>query len=182
MEKLQINHLAAYLPYGLYIENLNYKCDYVGIRHSKINSLYSIHTHDGDMWHYKTNAGNVSSINDGKPILRPLSDLIKEINHNGESFIPMQKLLDQIGVSDPDTFEKGDGYVVCHYTYDSWAFGFKYLTGFYFNNGSSGWDREYNLPQMLLFQTLFEWKFDVFNLIPQNLAIDVNSLSENVYK
>jgi len=32
------------------------------------------------------------------------------------------------------------------------------------------------------FEYLCSEKFDVFNLIPKNLAIDVNSLSENVYK
>jgi hypothetical protein len=77
MGKLTIEHLAPYLPYGLSIDT------------SKLENGYSIMT--------MCDKGGLSNISIGnvmdeypytKPILRPLSDLTKEIDHNGERFVP----------------------------------------------------------------------------------------------
>ena len=69
---LTIKHLAPYLPYGL-------KMKYESKSHESIKDLtcssieYMIATeHHGKF----------------KPILRPLTDLTKEIEHNGEKFMP----------------------------------------------------------------------------------------------
>lgn len=86
MEKLTIEHLAPYLPYGLKIEILNYKCDYVGIQFSEITGFYMI----GEALHVTYKGGSTGkSIDDFKPFLRPLSDLTKEIDHNGAKFTPI---------------------------------------------------------------------------------------------
>jgi len=70
MEKLKLKHLAPYLPYKLMI-NCDFRdgdilsCEMECI--SKEEAFL-----DGCDWNYKTNT-------DFKPILRPLSDLTKEI-------------------------------------------------------------------------------------------------------
>ena len=76
-----------------------------------------------------------------KLILRPLSDLTKEIEHNGERFVPIVLLEDYID------FQYG-----------------------------------YERIEYWKIQQLFEWKFDIFNLIEKGEAIDVNTLQTNPYK
>ena len=138
--KLELKHLAPYMPYGLKIQILNHKCDYVGIEFSEINGYYFL----GDSLHVSYNGGSTGkSIEDFKPILRPLSDLTKEIEVNSEKFIPINYFLGD----DSDLV-----YEACLIHND-----FSYLP--------------YNLVQKLL-----EWHFDVFGLIEQGLAIDINDL------
>ncbi len=73
--KLELKHLAPYLPYGLkfYSEDL-----------SKKTNPFS--------WEMtaKTELGLIIEFQN-KPILRPLSDLTKEIEHNGEKFRPLDR-------------------------------------------------------------------------------------------
>ncbi len=78
-----------------------------------------------------------------KPILRPLSDLTKEITHNGQTFVPSAKMITH-------------GF---HHSfwYEIDKFDYRYLYS-------------YDLDKLI------EWHFDVFKLIENNLAIDVNTL------
>ena len=77
--KLQLKHLAPYLPYGLKCEILNYKNDYVGEKYGICNGFYYL----GNNVHYtfkdRSTAGKTAHY--FKPILRPLSDLTKEIEN-----------------------------------------------------------------------------------------------------
>lgn len=70
---MKLEHLAPYLPYGL-----------------KSYTLY-----DGHVLVRDITVNNVMAFVDGdinsKPILRPLSDLAKEIEHNGEKFVPSKE-------------------------------------------------------------------------------------------
>lgn len=119
--KLELKHLAPYLPYGL-------KYIYKGI--------------EWDLTHLETSTKD----REYKPILRPLSDLTKEIEVNGEKFVPF----DYISDYNPNTKEiypcviMDDGIIEMHYWKD--------------------------------FEKLFEWHFDVFGLIDAGLAIDINTL------
>ena len=65
--KLELKHLAGYLPYGLKYKDIPKGFD--GIRELDIKTFD---------W----------CLENGKPILRPLSDLTKEIEVNGEKFVP----------------------------------------------------------------------------------------------
>jgi hypothetical protein len=81
--KLEIKHLAGYLPYGL-----KYQSEHIeGSRQYNmlgINCKYNRIDSDNDYgWIY---------IKGIKPILRPLSDLTKEIEVNGEKFVPIEEL------------------------------------------------------------------------------------------
>jgi hypothetical protein len=92
MERLQLKHLAPYLPYGfLYgiydhqkviIRGMNYNSDYLNID-------FEINNHN--------KVSSTCFFNEIKPILRPLSDLTKEIEVNGEKFVPLDVLADLFG-------------------------------------------------------------------------------------
>ena len=91
------------------------------------------------------------------PILRPLSDLTKEIEHKGEKFVPIVKLLEN---SSFDTSKMSEEEIM------------------YFVNGYSYIDliALYDLPLYL------QWHFDLFGGIESGEAIDVNTLDINPYK
>jgi len=95
-----------------------------------------------------------------KPILHPLTDLTKEIEHNGEKFTPYIELLrmSYFNVDDMTQDELND----------------------YKDAYSSNID-----PMLIPFLDglkLIEWHFDLFNGIESGEAIDVNTLDENPYK
>jgi hypothetical protein len=79
-DKLELKHIQSYqLLKGYFLENLDIVTG-IDFEHKIISSL---------------NNGNVL-IKDFKPALRPLSDLTKEIEHNGEKFVPYNKLTKEI--------------------------------------------------------------------------------------
>lgn len=138
--KLELRHLAPYLPYGL-------KC------YSKEKLPFS------EFFESKKEAqvyemGVISMMGvlkgNGTPLLRPLSDLTKEIEHNGETF-------------EPDTWFNGQSETM-HFEED-------------FLRGITRRETSYNITQCSynVLNKLFEWHFDVFGLIEQGLAIDKNS-------
>jgi hypothetical protein len=89
------------------------------------------------------------------PYKRPLSDLTKEIEVNGEKFVPMERL--EIDSSDVWINDVNNQVMIsqkhCHSIYAI--------------------DVYYNIIQELL-----EWHFDVFGLIGAGLAIDINTLNK----
>ena len=110
-----------------------------------------------------------------KPILHPLTDLTKEIEHNGKKFVPIMKLYG------------GDDYSEYDYTIEVIH---RPIIGdairiYVKNAGEINFGLKYPLRNMLTFdsyQQLIEWHFDLFNGIESGEAIDVNTLSENPYK
>ena len=129
--KLELRHLAPYLPYGL---------------------KYFIDFEDGDTACWKVEGLTIQEIFiDGydcnyeskncKPILRPLSDLTKEIDKDEDvtflDWIESEYEIDVLAFIDSYSIEK--------------------------------------LPYEVM-EYLFEWHFDIFNLIENNLAIDINTL------
>jgi len=77
--KLELKHLCSYLPYGLM---LSAEYMWPGCKIPLVVANYSSDMRNG------INA--TEAIERGaKPILRPLSDLTKEIEHNGERFVPV---------------------------------------------------------------------------------------------
>ena len=135
--KLELKHLAGYLPYGL-----------------KIRYVQRNETHELE-WH------NIISIcceqNHLKPIIRPLSDLRKEIEVNGEKFVPINLLKKE--------FNK----TLCPYLFFDGTISLDIDT----ENYSQTIDL---FEGYLITQKLLEWHFDIHNLIENNLAIDINTL------
>ena len=92
------------------------------------------------------------------PILHPISDLTKPIEHKGEKFVPIEILKEMNG---------GDDIYISEY-------------GVSINNGYAA---AYNLNIAFEFVLkLIEWHFDIAGLIEKGEAIDVNTLPENPYK
>ncbi len=145
MKQLTIKEVAPYSPYGL-----------KGKYENKIISMTGVYLNyvRGD---YK-GAYDYITYNQIKPILRPLSDLTKEIEHNGERFVPIDKIVEVIlGYKHSELFREMS----------------KERQDKYFNllvkdiNKSS---IEYRVVQKLL-----QWHFDIFSLIENGLAVDYNN-------
>lgn len=86
------------------------------------------------------------------PCVRPLSDLTKEITHNGETFVPIRKFYDMRHVSDAELKPWLDEII-------------RELKN----------DNPFKLSQ---FQQLYEWHFDIYDWIKDGLAIDINTLNQ----
>jgi hypothetical protein len=136
--KLELKHLAPYLPYELLLK--------------------------GNIESWKMTGDNISYVEQvqAKPILRPLSDLVNEINVDGKRFIPIEH------------FEAGSVYrdykgvkTSVYISYD--------LCGETFTDaiciGGSIKDTDYKYVELLL-----KWHFDVFRLIEDGLAINMNDI------
>ena len=117
-----------------------------------------------DKFYFKTNNGGgwYRDFNNCLPILRPMSDLTKEITHRGEKFVPMVELGECANVE----VEVAD-------------FEFKRdkVVDVLFHNILSG-----ERSSIIIFDKLNEWMFDYRGLISAGLAIDVNTLPENPYE
>ena len=142
MEKLELKHLAPYLPYGLKIK----------LHNGNITTFQSISVSGF--------TNGISWMKECKPILRPLSDLTKEIEHNGQKFYPCYNLF-------------GKPFCRTHPKLES-SFVDGMLNELWLEN------EEGDIAQCSFTKVdwdyLFEWHFDVFGLIDKGLAIDINNL------
>ena len=152
MDNLTLEHLSAYLPYGVelafivrdevrYIDKITGISDIGDYDDIKIKLGYNDSEH---IWMFK-------------PILRPLSDLTKEIEHNGEKIVPIDYINGEFSLEIPDKIELQNWVKnrSIHFVLAEWV----------------GIEDLYKL-----FKLLFKWHFDVFGLIDKGLAIDINIL------
>lgn len=158
-EKLELKHLAGYLPYGLkFVSELDKPYDEYGKQPiwtcSGITMLF------GDNFLNNIETNDAYPMHLCKPILRPLSYLTKEIEVNGEKFVPIEILSEELeGI----TFGKTSDF------YDNLK---RLMFHFYDRN-----EVEINIEDCLfLISKLYEWHFDIYGLIENNLAIDINTL------
>ena len=162
--KLELKHLAPYLPYGLPIEPI-YKSTFMGGYNQRILDTSILDNYE---------------LEEIKPILRPLSDLTKEIEFNGEKFTPLCILTKQQFDKDNESvFDDENLYLIEDDKYCYPSNGDK--TSYYwlsYNERMQRFDScdTTDLNQLNLLNTLLEWHFDVFGLIEQGLAIDINTL------
>lgn len=138
MERLTIKELAPYLPYGLKIRNILGR---------------------GSTW--TLTRFNIEQFSDDdKPLLRNLSQLTEEIEHNGESFVPWVEINKFLN----------NGEYQPHFNvieYNEWGS----LT-ISFGDHCAGYSL--NLEAIPVIQKLFEWHFDVFGLREKNLALPID--------
>ncbi len=149
--KLEIKHLAPYLPYGLKAEMLDYQRDYVG---KKNDTIVGIHQWDksGKLWSLLTEGGSKPSFDKIKPILRPLSNLQKGFHKDFDEVLFDENnyvFTDELGIRATPSIELfiGDG---CNNTiiFDS---------------------------VIEIYNLLLKHHFDIFRLIQKGLAIDINT-------
>ena len=150
---LTINYLAPYLPYKLKYQLYGNFPIEKGID----NWIYDIR----EISPFDFTLKKVLKNKTCKPILHPLSDLTKEIEVNGERFVPVEILYEGTMLEwqrDVETHGVFYDYVKEMHEHDL-------ITELTYNQ----------------VEKLFEWKFNVFGL-PEELYIDVNKLPDNPYK
>ena len=132
-KEITLEQWCAYLPYGLKVIHARKK--------GNIQSTSELTPSD---FTWLINQEYV------RPILRPLTDLTKEIEVDGEKFVPIEWIEDK------------------HYTLDLHKQCERLLED----------ERWINQCDYMLVKYLMEWHFDIHNLIEQGLAIDYNTLNK----
>jgi len=182
-QKLELRHLAPYLPYGLQVK-LEFASD------TELPWYYEdkeVFTLEGMMldWY---NSSNITKIT---PLLIPPFMLKKELTIGGETFIPIRKLF-EIPNEGTRLIDENDGIIKIRggqYIDVMWDrlvddFGeiethqFIYSPDHRcFNHRIYDFEKEEYYPmditnQVDLINKLFEWHFDVFDLINSGLALN----------
>ena len=194
--KLELKHLAPYLPYGLNIDTSYWDDEPSPIGKNIISEM----TQDDVICSYgwaSTHGRMIQqeySIDRIKPILRPLSDLTKDIEHNGEKFVALVKLYETAyygifkyvtpyKINFIDQEDNSLGLVVRDEDEERNGFTLNFPTDHYnwfefrLTLDNENLSHNMTLNQFQLFEKLFEWHFDVFGLIEKGLAIDINTIN-----
>ncbi|MBS9774748.1 MAG: hypothetical protein KGV59_06290 [Tenacibaculum sp.] len=149
MKQLTIKEIASYLPYKvecIHSNNKTYRIagaevNYVTLQHLK-DEVYNI--------------GTVFRYEEIKLRLRDLSNLTKEIEYNGEKFIPIEKLKEDLWRDWCDSFDE-----YLEFIHDANYGTYAILQGSY-----------------RIIQKLLEWHFDIFNLRKDNLCVYYNEVNK----
>ena len=144
MKTLELKDICGYLPYGLKYQWTNMK---------SVRLISMTDEVDYSSQHSLSTAWEWMVHRQARPILRPMSDLTKEITHRGEKFVPLDVLNNRGHFIEFDVA------------------GLLYTVG---GCMDSDW--------LMVFDKLNEWMFDYRGLISAGLAIDVNTLPENPYE
>lgn len=135
--KLELKYCIPYLEHGVKI--YEYRRDLIDLKYKYV--------YIGEM-SLNANCTNPKNFNDGYLLaLRPLSDLTKQIEHNGNKFVAIEYFVDS-----ENPYLKDE--IIETLTLDK--------EPYYINYGYA--------------TKLIEWHFDLFGLIEKGLAIDINTL------
>lgn len=138
--KLELKHLAPYIPY---------KIKYISPKREGVVGLFDSKDETIESMGLIAIASIIQSEGYLKPILRPLSDLDKEVN----SFL---------SVPYKEVLREQERNNMC-----LWAA----------SSNKKEFLKTYN-PSYTVMSFLFKYHFDVFGLIKKGLAIDINTLSK----
>jgi len=170
MKKLELKHLAPYLPYGL--KSLN---QHLPNKEIVEEELVGISNHIGWCGIFNAKHGsNHKPICSIKPILRPLSDLAKEVSIH-KTFL--HEIAIELGMLKDDNF-------IFQYDfsdYGSYGDKFDYSILTPSNNKLISVPQKIkdvkNVPYVFM-EKLLQYHFDIFGLIENGLAIDINTLNK----
>ena len=167
--KLELKHLAPYLPYDIKFTQNEMEYTAFGYATSWYNENGSTYIKGRYLIPSKVYPDNVFThsfiIDCIKPILRPLRDLTIEIEHNGEKFIPI------------DWFKPDDSEMSCNFLQerDKELIEAILHISMYDISVYEG-NIDINLLPYFVMEKLFEWHFDILGLIIEGLATDINTL------
>jgi len=152
--KLELKHLAPYLPHKLQVSINKNGWEYMISGNSNIAELRGLYGDDMCLL-YQENEGFDLDFESFELILRPKTDLVKEIEINGKKFVPAFVLW-------PVSIEEEEYFEVYGKIPDFWK-----------NNLNLEFENDLSYREM---KYLFKWHFDVFGLIEKGLAININTL------
>jgi len=155
--KLTLQVLSAYLPYNIQAHILDWKSDYVGNEFDRIIGVRQWHK-DGVTWCAETDGGAKPAFDRIKLLLRPLSDLTTEIEHNGERFVPIEWF--EIGDDENKSPEYDCGNIKLIDLLESMA--------------KHNFCQSDFLPHGVV-QKLLEWNFDIFGLLDSGDALPLTA-------
>ena len=179
--KLEIKHLSAYLPYGITFKSeMDKPFDEVGI--NPIWTAEGMIKMLGDYCLITKDNNDAYALQTCKPILRPLSQLTKEITHNGEKFVPMIEIVKMIEPYYVEIDEStSDFNVINESTGKDRVYQLRYKNNYnnqgeismlnFHENEKCLWHSDRIIP-IKCHDKLFEWHFDIYGLIENNLAIE----------
>ena len=185
-ERLELKHLAPYLPYKLKaIDVFGDNQEIVGF--SVRSGQYELMQYDEDRLEWVS-----TKMTNFKPILRPLNDLTNQIDYKSGTIIPILELAnDNYYIKNNlapkfDSFQKNNTSYFLAFNSQRDKSKYQYQLGKFDSDGgndnlyfryydSKNRERQHysDLKQI---EMLFMWHFDVFGLIEKGLAIDMNTL------
>lgn len=180
MEKSELKHILGYLPYQL---NAEYK-EFLDIQKTDLGAFSNVEITGIDFQNNRVliRNGYVTERDSIKPILRPLSDLTKEIEVNGEKFMPiieLAKLALSVKVLIKPIIDERFSKVTFEGHNEDYMFLVNKGLDFCLSNISFGSSHNIRISnQIQLFEKLYECHFDIHDLIGKGLAIDINTLTK----
>jgi hypothetical protein len=150
--KIELKELAGYLPYGLKVILGSIVRNITAV--SIDSPFVFVDAYEGSRDKQMAGVENI------KPILHPLSDLLKEIEHNREKFTPIEWF--EIGDDENASLEYDYGNIKLTKTLKSIA--------------KHNCHNDINYLPYGVVQKFLEWHFDIFGWIEKGLAIDINTL------
>lgn len=162
--KLETKHLAAYLPYGIEVkvDDTILPMPLIGI-HQDLAMLLDPYGKD-EIYDYE--------LKHCKPVLNPLEALDVVIYHRDEYFIPIVKLAEHLGYTQPRRWEfkkhsDSTGNYLILQTAEGFTANVITLDMINFMN-NAGW----------ILEKLLEWGFDIYKLIDKGLAYNKNEFDD----
>jgi hypothetical protein len=167
--KLELKHLAGYLPYNL-----------KGLIKNTSDTFVELSTYISNK-EFKWTIDMFLGDSNVKPILRPLSDLTKEIEVNGEKFVPLVEIC-KISETVNKVLRINSKSNICGFDFingiqEVLRFCYHFNTNHFQLTDEEG-DNGCIIHQMEMFEKLLEWHFDIYGLIEKGLAIDINTLEK----
>lgn len=173
--KLELKYLAPYLPYGLKFLDKT--------EDGKISEIINVDYNEDEGWNMRLKGWNYcAGIDHGLilPILRPLSDLTKEIygvvhlvelakiqcEYDIEEYKLQSNVIDGMSAFGINYLNNDDESMVFGYdTYNGFGLHIKPMNDVLFVSN-----------QIKLYTYLFQHHFDIYGLIEKGLAIDINNI------
>lgn len=182
--ELKLKHLVPYMPYGLRFATDFDHMKYIMAGLETQQSIVVLKAYNNAKKKKKLAIKTLVKYN-YKPILRPPSDLTKEIEHKGIRFIPIVELL-KIIFGEIENYNLIKEFAV-EMTIENQVYMLAVFSknNFYLRLSKKFENQSREILDITKYQDLInklcEWHFDFQNLIPQGLALDINTLNKKTW-